>query len=63
MQKKEMSSELISNRVLQVMNLENQEVVCYGIKKKTAEGKENVDKAVSFNELQGCTLNFTFNYV
>ena len=62
MQKKEISSVLISNRVLRVTNSENQEVVCQGIKKKVAEGKENVEKAISFNELQGCTLNFTFNY-
>ena len=54
MQKKDISSVLISNHVVRVTNSENQEVVCQGIK--------NVEKAISFNKLQGCTLNFTFNY-
>ena len=40
MQKKEMSSVLISNRVLKVMNLGNQEVVCHGIKKKMQKAKK-----------------------
>ena len=40
MQKKEISSVLISNRVLRVTNSENQEVVCQGIKKKLQKAKK-----------------------
>ena len=40
MQKKEISSVLISNRVLRVTNSENQEVICQGIKKKLQKAKK-----------------------
>ena len=40
MQKKEMSSVLISNRVLKVMNLENQEVAAMELKKTLQKAKK-----------------------
>ena len=61
LQKKEISIVRISNCPLKVLNSAHEST---SPRKKAAKGKENGQsgKAVSLQDLQGCTLNFIFNY-